>query len=140
MIKILNKIFNNKDNKNYYSKDFEDLNKETKVEKIFELISSKIQKNSLASPVSLKPFFDNDKSLDELGGASYLVKLASSAISLSGAEDYAKIIFDMAIRRQLILLGGEMIDKATKINLEKDGNQQIADAEKSLYDLALLNY
>ena len=40
MIKILNKIFNNKDNKNYYSKDFEDLNKETKVEKIFELISS----------------------------------------------------------------------------------------------------
>ena len=69
--------------------------------KIFELISSKIQKNSLASPVSLKPFFDNDKSLDDLGGASYLVKLASSAISLSGAEDYAKIIFDMAIRRQL---------------------------------------
>ena len=104
--------------------------------KIFELISSKIQKNSLASPVSLKPFFDNDKSLDDLGGASYLVKLASSAISLSGAEDYAKIIFDMAIRRHLILLGGEMIDKATNINLEDDGNQQIADAEKSLYDLA----
>ena len=104
--------------------------------KIFELISSKIQKNSLASPVSLKPFFEHDKSLDDLGGPSYLVKLASSAISLSGAEDYAKIIFDMAIRRQLILLGGDMIDKATKIDPEIDGSSQIAEAEKSLYDLA----
>ncbi len=104
--------------------------------KIFSIISSRIQKNTLASPVSLKQFFENDRSLDDLGGASYLVKLASSSISFSGAKDYAKIIFDMAIRRQLILLGDEMIGKASKIDPEFDGNQQIADAEKSLYDLA----
>ena len=40
MINILSKIFKNKDNKNYYSLDFENLNKKTKIEKIFNLISN----------------------------------------------------------------------------------------------------
>jgi len=40
MINILSKIFKNKDNQNYYSLDFENLNKKTKIEKIFNLISN----------------------------------------------------------------------------------------------------
>ena len=40
MINILSKIFKNKDNQNYYSLDFDNLNKKTKIEKIFNLISN----------------------------------------------------------------------------------------------------
>ena len=40
MINILSKIFKNKDNQNYYFLDFENLNKKTKIEKIFNLISN----------------------------------------------------------------------------------------------------
>ena len=40
MINIFSKIFKNKDNKNYYFADFENLNKKTNIEKIFNLISN----------------------------------------------------------------------------------------------------
>ncbi len=40
MTNIFSKIFKNKDNKNYYFVDFENLNKKTNIEKIFHLISN----------------------------------------------------------------------------------------------------
>ena len=40
MINILSKIFKNKDKKNHYEKDFEDLRKKTNIEKIFHIISN----------------------------------------------------------------------------------------------------
>ena len=40
MINILSKIFNKKDSKNFYFSDFENLNKITNIEKIFNLFSN----------------------------------------------------------------------------------------------------
>ena len=40
MINIFSKIFKFKDNKNHYFKDFENINKKTNIEKIFNLISN----------------------------------------------------------------------------------------------------
>ncbi len=40
MRNLLSKIFENKDNKNYYFEDFKNLNKKTNIEKIFDLISN----------------------------------------------------------------------------------------------------
>ena len=40
MINIFSKIFNNKDSKNFYFSDFENLNKTTNIEKIFNLFSN----------------------------------------------------------------------------------------------------
>ena len=40
MINILSKIFKNKDKKNLYEKDFEDLRKKTNIDKIFDIISN----------------------------------------------------------------------------------------------------
>ena len=40
MISILSKIFKNKDKKNLYEKDFEDLRKKTNIKKIFDIISN----------------------------------------------------------------------------------------------------
>ena len=39
-------------------------------QRIFEKASARIQKNALASPVTLKPFFEDDEGLKELGGPS----------------------------------------------------------------------
>ena len=40
MKNLLSKIFENKDNKNYYFEDFKNLNKKTNIEKIFHLFSN----------------------------------------------------------------------------------------------------
>ncbi len=47
MINLFNKIFKSKDSKNYFFKDFENLNKKTNIEKIFHLISSFSEKSEI---------------------------------------------------------------------------------------------
>ncbi len=104
--------------------------------KIFEIITNKIQKNALASPVTIKPYFDNDEALNELGGASYLARLAGSAISSLAAKDFAKLIEDTSKRRSLIYLAKEISDKANLIKIDNDPNEQIVEAEQALYVLS----
>ena len=76
--------------------------------RIFEKAAARIQKNMLASPVTLKPYFEEDEGLRELGGPAYLVRLAGAAISAFAARDYAQMIYDLAVRRELISLGREI--------------------------------
>lgn len=103
--------------------------------RIFEKASARIQKNALASPVTLKPFFEDDEGLKELGGPSYLVRLAGAAISAFAARDYAQMIYDLAVRRELISLGRDISAKAAKVDLASEPREQITEAEQALYKL-----
>ena len=104
-------------------------------QRIFEKASARIQKNALASPVTLKPFFEDDEGLKELGGPSYLVRLAGAAISAFAARDYAQMIYDLAVRRELISLGRDISAKAAKVDLASEPREQITEAEQALYKL-----
>jgi replicative DNA helicase len=103
--------------------------------RIFETCESRIQKNLLVSPVTLKPYFDEDEGLKELGGPAYLVRLQGASISTFAARDYAQMIYDLAIRRELIVLGQEIAGKATKVETDNDPKDQIVEAEQRLYAL-----
>ncbi|MCW1919886.1 replicative DNA helicase [Rhodobacter sp. KR11] len=103
--------------------------------RIFERMAARIQKNALASPVTLKPFFEDDPGLKELGGPSYLVRLAGAAISAYAARDYAQMIYDLAVRRELIGLGRDIVAKAAKVEVDNEPKDQIIDAEQKLYKL-----
>ena len=50
--------------------------------RIFETIANRIQKNALASPVTIKAFFEDDEGLNELGGPSYLARLAGASVHM----------------------------------------------------------
>jgi replicative DNA helicase len=104
--------------------------------RIFEVAATRIQKNTLASPVTLKAFLEDDEGLNALGGASYLVRLADAAISIFAARDYAQMIYDLAIRRQLIGIGEEITVNAQKVEVADDPKDQIVQAEQRLYQLA----
>jgi replicative DNA helicase len=103
--------------------------------RIFEAAASRIQKNALASPVTLKAFLEDDPGLKELGGPPYLARLAGAAISLFAAKDYARLIHDLALRRELIGLGREIAEKAARMDLEDEPRDQIVAAEQALYQL-----
>lgn len=103
--------------------------------RIFEIAANRITKNTLASPVTLKAFMEDDEGLKELGGPSYLVRLAGAAISAFAARDYAQMIYDLAIRRELILLGREIADQATRVDVDSEPKEQIVAAEQALYAL-----
>ena len=105
-------------------------------QRIYEICSEKISRNSLASPVTLKTYFQDDIGMKELGGIAYLAKLAASAISLYASVDYAKLISELALRRSLINLGREISAKAVIMDLEESAEEQIANAEQKLYTIA----
>ena len=104
--------------------------------RIFETASARIAKNNLASPVTLKAFLEDDAGLAELGGPAYLVRLAGAAISSFAVRDYAEMIYDMAIRRELIMVGNEIAAKAARVDVDSEPKEQIIEAEQKLYALA----
>ena len=103
--------------------------------RIYETAARRIQKNALASPVTLKAFFEDDEGLKELGGPTYLVRLAAAASSLTAARDYARMIYDLAVRRQLIVIGEDISFNASRVEVEDGPEDQIVAAEQALYQL-----
>ena len=104
--------------------------------RIFETAAARIAKNNLASPVTLKAFLEDDAVLAELGGPAYLMRLAGAAISSFAARDYAEMIYDLAIRRELIDVGNEIAAKAARVEVQSEPKEQIVEAEQKLYALA----
>ncbi len=104
--------------------------------RIFELAAVRITKNQLASPVTLKAFMEDDEGLKELGGPAYLARLAGAAVSAFAVRDYAQMVYDLAVRRDLIRLGKDISAKASKVEVTSEPKEQIVEAEQALYQLA----
>jgi replicative DNA helicase len=104
-------------------------------QRIFTVAAARIVKNQLVSPVTLKAFFDDDAGLRELGGPAYLARLAGAAISAFAARDYAQMIYDLAVRRELIALGRDIAARAAKVDVANEPREQITEAEQRLYTL-----
>lgn len=103
--------------------------------RIFETAGRRIAKNALATPVTLKPFFEADPAMAEIGGPAYLARLAGSAVSIFNVRDYAQTIYDLALRRDLIRIGEEIAAKASSVQVDSEPADQIVDAEQQLYTL-----
>ena len=95
-----------------------------------------ISKGQIATPITLKSFFEVEKNLEEIGGSNYLVRLANSAVSLDYAKNYAHIIYNLAVRRGLYELGGKVQHDAIESEIEKKPEDLIEEAEKNLYQIS----
>ena len=80
--------------------------------------------------------FENDPALANVGGARYLADLAAGVITIHNTEDYARVIHDAFLRRQLILLSDDIAANARAQDLEKPAKAQIENAEQRLFELA----
>ena len=105
-------------------------------QRIYDAIRTLIDRGQVASPVTLKSYFEKDEGLSHIGGAEYLVELAGSVMSVINVQDYARLIYDLYLRRQLIALGGDVVNNAYEHTLESDALGTIEDAEKRLFELA----
>ncbi len=104
--------------------------------KIFEVIENLNNKGMIANPITLKNYFENNSGLEEVGGIDYLVKLTRFSSSVKQSIDYAKIIHEMYVKRELISISENIDEDSRNKELEKTGEGIIEDAEKSLFDLA----
>lgn len=92
--------------------------------KIFEVMSKLITRGHIADVITLKNYFEQEGSLNEVGGAKYLVKLADSATPLTNAEYYAQFIYDKYLRRELIATGFDIVNDASKEDIDSDASAQ----------------
>ena len=104
--------------------------------RIFDRIQQVAGNNLLASPVTLKPYFEADEAMQQLGGPGYLAQLTGTGASLIGARDFARQIYDLALLRELVHVGRELVDKATDTRDLIDPAKQIEEAESALYRVA----
>ncbi|MBC8269156.1 MAG: replicative DNA helicase [Rhodospirillaceae bacterium] len=103
---------------------------------IYDACSKLIEKGQIADPVTLKRYFEQDESLAEIGGPAYLVELAGSVVSIINAGEYGRIIYDLHLKRELIGLGEDVVNRAYGGDVEDEATRQIEAAEQTLYDLA----
>ena len=102
--------------------------------RIFKIASEFIStQGRLVSPVTLKSYMEEDEGLKALGGGQYLVRLAGMAVPIFAAKEHAQLIRDLSIRRTLISIGEETIEKAQRIAQSSDPKEQIVEAEQQLY-------
>jgi replicative DNA helicase len=104
--------------------------------RIFAACQRLIEKGQIADPVTLRAYFDQDEALADIGGTSYLMRLADAAVTVIHTGEYGRLIHDLALRRELIQLGEDVVNRAYEAELEDTAQTQIEIAEKGLYDLA----
>lgn len=104
--------------------------------RIFEAIQKFNSKGLIANPVTLKHFFDQDEALADIGGGAYLTKLAGLAVMVINISDYSQMIYDLALKRQLIGIGEEVVNVAYEHQIDIPANAQIEAAEQKLFNLS----
>ncbi len=105
--------------------------------KIYEVIENLNNKGMVANPITLKNYFEKDNMLSEVGGTEYLVKLTRFSGSTKQAIDYAKIIHEMYLRRELVSISEKLSYDTLNANTqEQDAENIIESTEKSLFNLA----
>ena len=103
---------------------------------IFETASSLIRMGKVATPVTLKTFLPADTDIGGMTVGQYLARVAAEATTIINAQDYGRTIYDMALRRDLIRIGEDMVNVAFDAPVDFAPRAQIEDAERQLYELA----
>ncbi len=105
--------------------------------RIFSACADIIAAGGLADGLTLKERFARDGGIMEIGGAVYLMKLMESAAPLSAqAQAYAELVYDLALRRELIRVGNVISDLAENPPDNHDAKDIIEEAERTLFTLA----
>ena len=104
--------------------------------RIYDAVLRLTDKNMIANPVTLRPMFDADEAMREIGGPAYLAQLTGSGAAVIGARDFAAQIYDLALLRALVGVGREMVEGALDTSEDVAPLAQIERAETELYRVA----
>jgi replicative DNA helicase len=104
--------------------------------RIYEGILRMTDANRVANPVTLRPLFEADEAMKEVGGPAYLAQLTGSGAAVIGARDFAQQIYDLALLRALIGVGRDLVEGALDTSEDVAPLAQIERAETELYKVA----
>ncbi len=103
---------------------------------IYSLSKRMVDAGQEARPTTLQHLVENEATLSGVGGADYLYELAANVVTVINAADYAKTIYDLFLKRELIGLGEDIVNDAYTHDLDDTAETQIEKVESRLYNLA----
>lgn len=107
-------------------------------QRIFDAISKQMAAGLPVDAVSLKTMFDQDQGESGMPGITgqYLAKLMVSVVTIVNAPGYARIIADLARRRDLVVTAQDlMADAADLSDVERTAADVVADVERRILDI-----
>jgi len=104
--------------------------------RIYDSILRMTDANRVANPVTLRPLFDGDEAMKDVGGPAYLAQLTGSGAAVIGARDFAQQIYDLALLRALVGVGRDLVEGALDTSEDVAPLAQIERAETELYKVA----
>lgn len=106
-------------------------------QKIYQQIINNVEKsNIVANQITLKQFFENDESFKAIGKSQYLAVLLASAQTIIDIADYGRIIYDLAMKRKLVMIGEEIVNNVNRSDDNISAQEQIESAEGQLFNLS----
>lgn len=101
---------------------------------IYDRIRELVLRDKIATPVTLRPFFEHDELMKAYGGPAYLAMLTGSGAAIIGARDFAEQIRDLSELRQIVKAAQGTIDRCmdTSDSLEPTAIVSELDAELAL--------
>ena len=105
-------------------------------ERIYQRVLTLIERNATASPVTLRPYFEADEALKELGGTKYLAQLTANGAGLLAPRELAQQIYDLALLRELVSVGRGLVEGALDTSEETNPMDRISQAEADLFKVA----
>jgi replicative DNA helicase len=108
-------------------------------QQIYQISADLIRAGKIATPITLKTFLPPEIDIGGLNASQYLARLAAEATTVINAADYGRTISDLALRRNLIGIGEDMVNVAFDAPVDFAPREQIEDAERRLYELAETN-
>jgi len=110
---------------------FVDLNNKN----IFNTIKKLLDKNTLVTPITLKNYLEeNEKNVFD--NLKYLNEIKDSSPSSHNAYQYARLLYDLHLKRSLIGIGNSIIQNTITNENDLEGLGLIETAENDLYNLS----
>ena len=94
--------------------------------RIYDRILQLLDRKAVVTPVTLKPYFEADETLKELGGAAYLARLTADGQGLLAPRELAEQIYDLALLRELVSVGRTLVSDALDTSESVEPLEQVA--------------
>ncbi|MCR9255164.1 MAG: replicative DNA helicase [Alphaproteobacteria bacterium] len=105
---------------------------------IFAAIQRLIDRGQAANMLTLRDILKSQPVIKDNGVEieRYLADLEGGVLTVVGAKDYARTIYDYYLRRQLVSLGHDIVADAREVTLDANAETLIEKAEGQLFNLA----
>ena len=104
--------------------------------RIYDRILTHRALGKAVTSITLRPDFEADEGLKELGGPTYLARLTADGQGLLAPRELAEQIYELALLRELVAVGRNLVTSAMDTSEAVEPLAQIELAEAALYAVA----